>query len=209
MLRGCGSSVNSTDTAHPWSMQYWICALISSSVRSGRVEKVPCLIRICAPSSARRRRRDVGRVGGLVVEADLAPGVEGLLQGGVLAGSLLQDVLALLHVVATLVAGLDHGLHGDAVALGTRLDPHGVTDRATTELEDDVLTEVVEQLVHLAGVDTAGSDRHDARHGLPRLVEVDAVLRVHPDEVVPQGVVVPGDHVGVALELAHHGAGVD
>src|SRR3954452_19430028 len=121
MFRGGGSSVYSTDTDHSLSRQYWIWALISSSVRSGRVEKVPCLMRICAPSSARRRRRDVGRVGGLVVEADLAPGVEGLLQGGVRAGSLLQDVLALLHVVAALVAGLDHRLDGDAVALGARL----------------------------------------------------------------------------------------
>src|SRR6478672_4376341 len=108
MLRGCGSSVNSTETAHPWSMQYWIWALISSSVRSGSVEKVPCLMRICAPSSARRRRRDVGRVGGLVVEADLAPGVEGLLQGRVPLGRVLEDLLAFLRVVAALVAGLDH-----------------------------------------------------------------------------------------------------
>src|SRR3954451_9600024 len=112
MLRGCGSSVNSTDTDQPLSRQYWIWALISSSVRSGRVENVPCLIRMCAPSSARRRRGDVGRVGRLVVEADLAPGVEGLLEGGVLLGSVLEDLLALLHVVLALVAGLDHGLDG-------------------------------------------------------------------------------------------------
>src|SRR6478672_9465258 len=109
MLRGCGSSVYSTETAHSWSMQYWIWALISSSVRSGRVEKVPCLMRICAPSSARRRRGDVGRVGRLVVEADLAPGVEGLLEGRVLPRRPLEDVLTLLHVVNALVAGLDHG----------------------------------------------------------------------------------------------------
>ncbi len=35
-LRGCGSSLNSTATAHPWSMAYWIWAPISSSVKSGR-----------------------------------------------------------------------------------------------------------------------------------------------------------------------------
>ena len=35
-----------------------------------------------------------------------------------------------------------------------------------------------------------------------------AVLRIGGHEVVPEGVVVAGDH-GVALELAHDGAGVD
>jgi hypothetical protein len=35
-FRGCGSSVNSTAIDQPWSIAYWICAAISSSVRSGR-----------------------------------------------------------------------------------------------------------------------------------------------------------------------------
>ena len=46
VLRGCGSSVYSTETAHPWLRQYSICAVICASVRSGRNEKVPCVSRI-------------------------------------------------------------------------------------------------------------------------------------------------------------------
>ena len=33
-------------------------------------------------------------------------------------------------------------------------------DRATAELENDVITKQVQQLMHLAGVDAAGGDWH-------------------------------------------------
>ena len=58
-----------------------------------------------------------------------------------------------------------------------------MADRAAAELEDDVLAEVVEQLVHLAGVDAARGDRHDAGHRGPVLVEEDPVARILGDVV--------------------------
>ena len=42
-----------------------------------------------------------------------------------------------------------------------------MADGAAAELEDDVLAQVEEQLVHLAGVDAARRDRHDTRHRRP------------------------------------------
>ena len=66
-----------------------------------------------------------------------------------------------LKVVLALVAGLDHRLDGDAVGGRARGDPHRVADRAAAELQHDVLAEVVEQLVHLAGVNAARCDRHE------------------------------------------------
>ena len=65
----------------------------------------------------------------------------------------------------------------------------------------------VEQLVHLAGVDAAGSDGHDLAQG-PVLIEEQAVRRFAcvrnrgTRRRSPQG------H-GIALELADRGAGVD
>src|ERR1039457_5224803 len=79
VFRGCGSSVNSTAIDQPWSTAYWICAAISSSVRSGKYENVPWVIRMLR-SSGRRGGHDVRRVGGLVVEGDVAPGIQGRLQ---------------------------------------------------------------------------------------------------------------------------------
>ena len=46
VLRGCGSSVYSSEIAQPCPRQYSICARIWSSVRSGRNENVPCVILI-------------------------------------------------------------------------------------------------------------------------------------------------------------------
>src|SRR5207237_279072 len=78
----------------------------------------------------------------------------------------------------------------------------GVSDGAAAELEDDILAEMVEQLVHLAGVDAAGGDRHDARHRRPVLIEVDAVPRVGRHVVEAERVVVAPDDGRVALQLA-------
>src|SRR5262249_15783505 len=46
VLRGCGSSVYSTDTAQPFPRHYSTCLAICSSLRSGRKEKVPCVTRM-------------------------------------------------------------------------------------------------------------------------------------------------------------------
>src|SRR3954447_2917441 len=108
MLRGCGSSVNSTDSGQSFVRQYWICLVISSSVKSGRKEKVPWVMRTSVSSDSRRRRDDVGGVGGLVVERDVAPRGERGVQRTVAGGGLLEDVRTLLEVVAALVTRLDH-----------------------------------------------------------------------------------------------------
>src|SRR5271166_4316989 len=46
MLRGCGSSVYSIESGQSLSRQYCTCAVMSSSVKSGRYEKVPWVILI-------------------------------------------------------------------------------------------------------------------------------------------------------------------
>ena len=89
-----------------------------------------------------------------------------------------EDLRALGQVVRALVARLDHRLDRDAVRLGARGDAHRVADRAAAELQDNVLAEVVEQLMHLAGVDAARGHRHHARHRTPVLLEVQAERRV-------------------------------
>jgi len=98
---------------------------------------------------------EVGRVGGLELEGDVLPDLQRGVELGAAARGALEDVRALLEVVAALVAGLDHRLDRDAVGGRTGGDPHGVADRAAAELQDRVLAEVVQQLVHLAGVDAA------------------------------------------------------
>jgi hypothetical protein len=137
------------------------------------------------------------------------PYLEGGVQLGAALGGLLEDVRTLVEVVLALVAGLDDRLDGDAVRGRARGDAHRVADRAATELEHHVLAEVLEQLVHLAGMDAARGDRHHARQRHPILIEVDTRLRVLGDVVQAQRVVVAPDHQRVALELAHDRAGVD
>ena len=85
-----------------------------------------------------------------------------------------EDVRALLVEVAPLVAGQDHRLDRDPVGRGAGGDAHRVADRPAAELQHHVLAEVVEQLVHLAGVDPARGDRHHAGQRRPVLVEVQA-----------------------------------
>src|SRR3984893_16463552 len=135
-LRGCGSAVNSTDAAQPWSIPYWIWTLISSSVKSGRYENVPCVI-----------RKPVRTI------------------------SLLP--LTFSQLVAAFVPRLDHRLDRHAVGGGTRGDTHRMADGPATELKDDVFAQVMQKLMHLPCVDSAGGHRHDTRQVDPILVEID------------------------------------
>ena len=66
-----------------------------------------------------------------------------------------EDRRAFGQVVAARVAGEDHRLERDAVGGGAGGDAVRVADGAAAELEHDVLAEVVEELVHLAGMDAA------------------------------------------------------
>src|ERR1019366_5351039 len=125
-----------------------------------------------------RRRHRVVCVRGLVVEADVAPDVEGGAKLRAPFGGGAEYLRAFVDVVAALVSGLHHDLERHAVGGCSGGNAHGVADGATSELEHAVLTEIVEELVHLAGVDAPGRDRHDAWHGNPVLVKIDAVCGV-------------------------------
>ncbi len=61
-----------------------------------------------------------------------------------------------MQIVAAFVAGEDHRLQGHAVRGRTGLNPHGMTDGAAAELQHHIFAEMVEQLMHLAGMDAAG-----------------------------------------------------
>src|SRR5919206_736034 len=86
VLRGCGSSVYSTLTAQSFFSAYSICFVICASVRSGRNENWPCVTRLpwfvimaafsWASRGDGRGGHEVGGVGRLVIEGDLAPSVE-------------------------------------------------------------------------------------------------------------------------------------
>ncbi len=63
--------------------------------------------------------------------------------------------------------------------------------------------------MHLPGVDAAGGHRHGPGHGHPVLLEVQALHGIRLHLVQPEGVVVAGHHVRVALQLADHRPGVN
>ena len=67
----------------------------------------------------------------------------------------LQNFWPLVHNIPSLVPRLNHSFYGDTVRCRTSRDAHGMTDGATTELEHHVLTEIVQQLMHLPGMNAA------------------------------------------------------
>ena len=98
----------------------------ASSVRSGRKEKVPWVMRMAGSSFRRRRRGDeVGRVGRRVVEGDRRPRCRARLRSG---GSAWPRRAGCpgprATIVAALVAGQDHGFERDAVGGGAGRDAH-------------------------------------------------------------------------------------
>src|SRR5271166_2178087 len=115
-LRGCGSSVNSSETAHPCRRQYSICARIWVSVRSGRNEKVPCVMRIESSSRSGRGGNEVGRVGRGVVERNLSPDVERSLERLAMARRLDQDLRTFVPDVATFVARQHHSFQSNSIS---------------------------------------------------------------------------------------------
>ena len=56
--------------------------------------------------------------------------------------------------------------------------PIGMADGAAAELQHDVLAEIVDQLVHLAGMNAARGHRHHLAQAGPVLVEEHALLEV-------------------------------
>ena len=84
-----------------------------------------------------------------------------------------------------------------------------MSDRAAAELQDDVVAEQIEQLMHLPGVDAAGSNRHDLAQRAPVLLEVVAAQQVDLRVRVATDVVVALHGRRIAFELADRGAGMD
>src|SRR5215472_3136507 len=95
--------------------------------------------------SGGRGGNDIGGIGGLVVEGDITPRVQGHLKGLAAPGSVTQNILALCKEVAALIPCLDHRLGGYAIRGGAGGDAQRVADGAAAELEHHVLAQVVQQ----------------------------------------------------------------
>ena len=130
------------------------------------------------PQTADGGWNEVGGVGGGVVEGDLAPGVERGAQRLTPFGRVARICGPSLRMSRPSLRAKHHRLERDAVGSGAGLDAHRVTDRAAAELQHDVFAEIVEQLVHLPGMDAARRHRHDLVQRRPVLLEEKAVLRL-------------------------------
>src|SRR5882757_10415391 len=84
-----------------------------------------------------------------------------------------------------------------------------MTDGAATELQDYVFAEMIEQLMHLPGVNAAGRYRHQPVEAGPVLVEEHAVLEPRRVVILAADVVIAARGRRVAFELADHRAGMD
>ena len=114
----------------------------------------------------------------LVVEGDVLPDLQRRLQRRAGLRRLGQNFRALVQIVAAFVAGEDHRFQRDAVGGGAGLDAHRMADGAAAELQHHVLAEMIEQLMHLAGMDAARRHRHHLVEARPVLVEEHAVLQL-------------------------------
>src|ERR1019366_7419670 len=129
-------------------------------------------------SGNRRRRNEIRSVGRGVVEGDLAPGVERRLEWGAPSGGVTKNLEALVPDVAALVSRQHHAFEGHPVGRGTGLDALRVADRPAAELQHDVVSEQMEKLMHLPGMDAAGCHRHHLLQGAPVLVEEDGAGKI-------------------------------
>src|SRR5271165_2437480 len=84
-----------------------------------------------------------------------------------------------------------------------------MANRSSPELKHAVFAEIVEQLMHLAGVDAAGSHWHHSWHGRPVLLEIQTEAWIYRDLILAQSVVVAAHGIGIDLQLTQHGAGVN
>src|SRR5260370_35644539 len=113
----------------------------------------------------------IGHVGGSVVEAYVLPGFERGAQRAAPLRRLLQNLRPLVEVVAPLVARLDHGFYGDAACRRAGGETLWMAESAAAELEHYILTEVVQQLMHLPGMNSTRGDGHNHGQGCPVLLE--------------------------------------
>src|SRR6476620_7330154 len=158
VLRGCGSSVYSIPIAQPFLSAYLTCAEICLSVSGGRKENCPCVIRfskfvimvwflLVLLNAGRCGRHEVGSVGGLVIKGDILPGFQGLLERRTPLGGSFQNLGTFFHVVAAFVARQNHCFQRNTIVNRTGLYAHRVPNGPTTELQDHIFTEIIEQLV--------------------------------------------------------------
>ena len=84
-----------------------------------------------------------------------------------------------------------------------------MSDGPAAELQDDVLAQIMQKLVHLAGMYAAGGHRHHPGQTGPVLLEENTALQIDAVVAFAQHVVEALHRVGIAFELAHDRAGVD
>jgi hypothetical protein len=133
---------------------------------------------------------NVGHVGRRVVERNVFPNVERARER-LARLRIARGFRAFVHVVAPSLRARIIASSATRLAWRRR-DAVGMADRAAAELQHDVFSEVVQQLVHLPRVDAARGDRHHGAERAPVLVEVHAVQRVGGDEILAQDIVEAG-----------------
>ena len=87
-----------------------------------------------------------------------------------------QDVGTFVPDISTFVAGQHHRLQRDPISLGSGCDAHRVPDGAAAELEDHVLAEVVQKLMHLSCMNSPRGHRHHTMQSGPVLLEENSAL---------------------------------
>src|SRR6266487_6754399 len=125
-----------------------------------------------------RSRYSVRCVGRSVVEGDILPEFECRTQRAAPLRRLLKDLRPFIEVITPFIACLNHSFHGNAVGCRTSGDALWMTDRTTTKLKHYVFTQVVQELVHLPGMNSTRCDRHDGWHGHPILLEEQSQGRI-------------------------------
>lgn len=121
-------------------------------------------------------------------------------------GRFFENLRSFVYLIPTFVARLYHNLERDTVGFGALRDTVRLADRFATELQDRVFAE---KLMHLARVNTARRDRHDAGKRSPMLIEEHTVQGIRRNEILAQDVVETVRRVRIAFELTDDGAGVD
>src|ERR1700721_2404530 len=91
----------------------------------------------------------------------------------------------------------------------TSLDCARVANGATAELPHHVFTEMVEQLMHLAGMNAARGHRHHFIEAGPILIEEHAMLEFCRIEVFTADMVVAARGRRIPLQFATHRSGVN
>ena len=109
-------------------------------------------------------------------------------------GRALENLRTFAQVIPAFVARQDHRLERHAVCSRAGLDAHRVADGAAAELQDHVLAQIMDQLVHLTGMDAARCHRHHLVERSPVLLEEQAMLQALRGVRIAQRVVEALDH---------------